>query len=153
MTIDEFWASVGGGSAFTQDEIAAMCSESEINGEDGLLIHHHDETYFIPKSSISAYFETHVRPGKRMTREDERAALLKKIAELEQVNSRLQQAQVVPEKTKPVMQSAPPVEEPEGENDAPLFEPPLPRPQPMDEIKRELERDLKGKQPIRAKKD
>jgi hypothetical protein len=157
LSIDELWAAVGGNFSFTFDALLGMASESEILGDDGLLIHRQDETYFIPKASITEYFTIHPRPNKRMTREDERTALLKKISELEKLNASLQQTSVKPERTAHVLMVDAVVKEASAENESsesPLFDktPPAEPSQGMDDIKRDLEKSLLGKQPVRSKK-
>lgn len=161
LSIDELWSTVGGNSAFTFEALLNQLSESEICGDDGFLIHRQDETYFVPRASITDYFTTHPRPNKRMNREDERTALLKKISELEKLNAKLQQGEVKPEKVAPVFSPVSVFSETGpsttpgnfSESETPLFENPTEPAQAIDEIKRDLERSLRGKQPIRSKKE
>jgi hypothetical protein len=151
---EALWAKIGGGSGFTFDEILAQASSEQLAGEN-FFITHHDERYMIPKEAVEAYFQTHARPGGKMSREEEKAALLHRISELESLVANLRQSQVKPAPAAPAMVSS--VEDAPAKDDSgdSLFDCPdvhSPDSAANADYKKDLEKSLKGKQPLRANK-
>jgi len=154
-SFEALWAKIGGGSAFPFEEIVAQASAEQLAGYD-FFITHRDERYRIPKEAIASYFLAHPRPGSRMSREEEKVALNHRINELENLVANLRQSAVVPavEVLAFVAAEAPPArdEEPlDMTTSSPSEDSPTQTVAGGVDYKKELEKSLRGKQPLRAK--
>jgi hypothetical protein len=83
-SFEQFWAEVGAGIRFTEEDIAIQMADSLLDPKDaGLSLIHRDRGYFIPRMNIEAYFETHAKPFAPLSKDAVIDQQKRRIAELE----------------------------------------------------------------------
>lgn len=82
VSFPELVTAIGGGTAFSVDQLVSMLSAAEQKGEDFRIIHQNTR-FIVPLGLIQEYFKDHARPVSRMSAKEELEYLRKRNAELE----------------------------------------------------------------------
>lgn len=141
VSLAELYAEIGGGIRFNQEEVVAMMDNSESHGE-GLQIIHNDFGYVIPIDSIREYFSSHPRPPRKMSKDEEISFLKRRLEEFEKSAGKAEQlsmkAELPPVAPKVDVETAP------ADDVVPSREQREKDRKSVDEIQRDIARDLKG---------
>jgi hypothetical protein len=141
VSFEQLISEVGGGLDFTQEELELMMDDIVDKGED-FLVQHKDRAFRIKNAQIKEYFQTHPRPERPKSAQEEINFLKQRLADYEKQVAILKGQKLTPESevNEPPILNQPP-------SDSPSIDPQKDK-MTMEQIQKMLKKDLENKKPV-----